>query len=68
MQKLCALLFMFGFKQSVRDYSLFIIKFKDSITILLVFLDGIILTGSLETELKKVKYENLISNKISWCS
>lgn len=46
---------MFGFKQSVRDYSLFIRKFEDSITILLVSVHDIILTGSLETELKKVK-------------
>ncbi|XP_023772322.1 uncharacterized protein LOC111920980 [Lactuca sativa] len=54
-EKLCASLFMFGFKQSISDYSLFIRKVEGSITVLLVYVDDIILTGNSEVELKKVK-------------
>lgn len=46
---------MFCFQQSVSDYSLFIRNFEDSITNLLVYVDNIILTGSHETNLQKVK-------------
>nr|KAJ0196275.1 hypothetical protein LSAT_V11C700361250 [Lactuca sativa] len=54
-EKLCASLFMFGFRQSVSDYSLFIWKVEGSITVLLVYVDDIILTGNSEIELQKVK-------------
>nr|KAJ0206328.1 hypothetical protein LSAT_V11C500275040 [Lactuca sativa] len=46
---------MLGFQQSISDYSLFIKKFENSITVLLVYVDDIILTGSHETELQKFK-------------
>lgn len=46
---------MFGFQQNISDYSLFVRKFEGSITVLLVYVDDIILTGSSEIELEKVK-------------
>nr|KAJ0191767.1 hypothetical protein LSAT_V11C800422600 [Lactuca sativa] len=54
-EKLCASLFMFGFQQSISDYSLFIKKCGTFLTILLVYVDDIILTGNSEVEIKKVK-------------
>ncbi|XP_023771360.1 uncharacterized protein LOC111920014 [Lactuca sativa] len=41
-------------EQSISDYSLFIRKVEGSITVLLVYVDDIILTGNSEVELKKV--------------
>lgn len=48
-------LFLFGFKQNVSDYSLFIKNNGNYMIILLVYVDDVILTDSHESELKKVK-------------
>ncbi|KAL4580545.1 hypothetical protein LXL04_016743 [Taraxacum kok-saghyz] len=55
-ERLCSSLYDFGFKQSLNDYSLFV-RFgnKGSVTILLVYVDDIILTGNDESEILNVK-------------
>ncbi|XP_052619763.1 uncharacterized mitochondrial protein AtMg00810-like [Lactuca sativa] len=54
-EKLCFELFSFGFVQSINDYSLFIKQNSNSIVVLLVYVDDIILTGSDEIEVQNVK-------------
>ena len=47
-EKLCSALFQIGFQQSSNDFSLFVRNFKDTVVILLVYVDDIILTGNSE--------------------
>ncbi|KAK1431336.1 hypothetical protein QVD17_07793 [Tagetes erecta] len=54
-ETLTAALTSIGFEQSKNDYSLFIKNTKNSICVLLVYVDDIILTGDDESELKLVK-------------
>lgn len=54
-ERLCSSLFDFGFQQSVNDYSLFVKSKTDSIVVLLVYVDDIILTGNSIEEINKVK-------------
>lgn len=54
-KKLCFFLFSFCFHQSDNDYSLFVCTKNHSIIILLVYVDDVILSGSKNNELEKVK-------------
>ncbi|KAK1429347.1 hypothetical protein QVD17_11555 [Tagetes erecta] len=60
-EKLTNTLTEIGFKQSKNDYSLFTKTGEDSICVLLVYVDDIILTGNNKIELERVKTE--IKNK-----
>lgn len=54
-EKLCQSLFECGFFQSLNDYSLFVKYDGNDILILLVYVDDIILTGSSDMKINKVK-------------
>ncbi|KAI3825951.1 hypothetical protein L1987_07722 [Smallanthus sonchifolius] len=54
-EKLTTTLVEIGFKQSKNDYSLFVKTENDSICVLLVYVDDIILTGNNASDLEKVK-------------
>ncbi|KAL4574342.1 hypothetical protein LXL04_021171 [Taraxacum kok-saghyz] len=54
-EKLCSSLFSFGFKQSINDYSMFVMEVNNKIVVLLVYVDDIILTGNDDVEISKVK-------------
>nr|KAJ0193879.1 hypothetical protein LSAT_V11C800413930 [Lactuca sativa] len=54
-EKLCCSLSTFGFKQSINDYSLFVKVSKNTIVILLVYVDDIIIIGNCKVELENVK-------------
>lgn len=54
-EKLYSSLFKIRLRKSINDYSLFIKTCGVSITVLLVYVDDIILSGSHEDEINKVK-------------
>lgn len=54
-EKLCSLLFSFDFKPSLNGYSMFVQVVGNSLVVLLVYLDDIILIGDNELEISKVK-------------
>lgn len=54
-ENLCNSLVSFGFHQSANDYSLFVRKENNSIIVLLVYVDDIIINDNNLDELKKVK-------------
>ena len=53
--KLTAALINYGFTQSMADYSLFVQKTDDSFTVLLVYVDDIVLTGNNLTTINHIK-------------
>lgn len=54
-EKLCSDLFEFGFTQSISDYSLFVRVKNDSIVVLLVYVDNIVLTDNYLKEINNVR-------------
>lgn len=54
--KLCSVLLVFGFKQSVCDHSMFVYTHKGSITVLLVYVDDMVLFGNDTRVLNKVNF------------
>ncbi|XP_023771562.1 uncharacterized mitochondrial protein AtMg00810-like [Lactuca sativa] len=54
-EKLSHSLSIFGFKQSMNDYSIFVRNHENTIVILLVYVDDIIITGNSNAELENVK-------------
>jgi len=55
--KLCTALLGFGYKQSKADYSLFTKQTSTSFTVVLVYVDDMVLTGDNQEEILKFKQQ-----------